>query len=97
MLFLDGVYTKNTRGETSFHRTMAPSREELTRLVHRISERVAKYLERQGVLERDEENTYLQLDGIEEDPMHHLIGSSVSYRIAIGPRINRTELIGQLT
>ena len=46
--------------------------------------RVARYLERLGVLERDEENSYLQLDGIDEDPMQQLIGCSVSYRIAVG-------------
>ncbi len=28
---------------------------------------------------------YLQLDGIDDDPMQQLIGCSVSYRIAVGP------------
>ena len=62
-------------------------------------------LERQGVLERDEddcrdaggratqeakaENCYLQLDGIDEDPMQQLMGCSVSYRIALGPQQGR--------
>jgi hypothetical protein len=50
---------------------------------------VARYLERQGILERDEENSYLQLDGIDEDPMQQLIGCSVSYRIALGPQQGR--------
>jgi len=36
---------------------------------HTISHRVAQFLERQGVLERDEENSYLQLEGMDEDPM----------------------------
>ncbi len=44
---------------------------------------------RQGVLERDEENSYLQLDGMDEDPMQQLIGCSVSYRIALGPQQGR--------
>ncbi len=89
MLFLDGVYTQNKHGKTIFQRTQAPSGEELAPLVHTLSGRVAKFLERQGVLERDAENTYLQLDGMEEDPMQQLLGCSVSYRIAVGPNQGR--------
>jgi len=72
-----------------FKRTIAPNQQELAILVHSISHRVARYLERQGILERDEENSYLQLDGIDEDPMQQLIGCSVSYRIAVGPQQGR--------
>ena len=89
MLFLDGVYAKNKYGKATFQRTNAPTQEELARLVHTISHHVARYLERQGILERDEENSYLQLDGIDEDPMQQLIGCSVSYRIAVGPQQGR--------
>jgi hypothetical protein len=55
MLFLDGVYTTTPWGKSRFHRTNAPDRQELTELVHRISHRVARFLEREGILERDEE------------------------------------------
>jgi len=89
MLFLDGIYTKNKQGLIRFKRTIAPNQRELAILVHSISHRVARYLERQGILERDEENSYLQLDGIEEDPVQQLIGCSVSYRIAVGPQQGR--------
>ncbi len=68
---------------------MAPNQQELTILVHTIGHRVAQFLERQGVLERDEENSYLQLEGIDEDPMQQLIGCSVSYPIAAGPQQGR--------
>ena len=88
-LFLTGVYTRNKPGKTRFQRTIAPNQQELAKLVHTISHRVAQYLERQGVLERDEENSYLQLDGIDEDPMQQLIGCSVGYRIAVGPQQGR--------
>jgi len=67
-----------------FKRSIAPNQQELAMLVQSISHRVARYLERPGILERDEENSYLQLDGIDEDPMQQLIGCSVSYRIAVG-------------
>jgi hypothetical protein len=35
-------------------------------------------------LQRDEESSYLQLDGMDDDSMQQLIGCSVSYRIAVG-------------
>jgi hypothetical protein len=89
MLFLDGIYTKNKQSKTSFRHIRAPVQEELAILVHTISHRVARYLERQGVLERDEENSYLQLESMDEDPMQQLIGCSVSYRIAVGPQQGR--------
>ncbi len=72
-----------------FKRTIAPNQQELAILVHSISHRVARYLERQGILERDEENSYLQLDDIDEDSMQQLFGCSVSYRIAVGPQQGR--------
>ncbi len=89
MLFLDGIYTRNRHGKTRFQRTIAPNQQELAKLIHTISHRVARFLERQGILKRDEENSYLQLDGIDEDPMQQLIGCSVSYRIALGPQQGR--------
>ena len=88
MLFLDGIYTENKYGKTRFQRTNAPDQRELTELVHTITQRVAGFLEREGILERDEENSYLNLEG-DEDPMQQVLGCSVSYRIAIGPQQGR--------
>jgi len=48
------AYTQKKGGGTKFHRTNAPDQQELTKLVHTISHRVARFLERQGILERDE-------------------------------------------
>ena len=86
MLFVDGVYSRNHHGKVVFKRTGAPEKDELCKLVNQISLRVAAYLERQGFLERDEENSYLQLDGMEEDPMQQLLGHSITYRVAVGPQ-----------
>jgi hypothetical protein len=61
----------------------------LTELVHTFSHRVAGYLEREGILERDVENSYLNLEEGEADPMRQVLGCSVSYRIAIGPQQRR--------
>jgi hypothetical protein len=76
-------------GKAIFQRTNAPTQEALAQLVHTISHRVAQYLERQGILQREEESSYLQLDGIDDDSMQPLIGYSVSYRIAVGPQQGR--------
>jgi hypothetical protein len=89
MLFLDGVYTTTHWGKSRFHRTNAPDQKELTELAHTIIHRVAGFLEREGILERDEENSYLNLEEGDEDPMQQVLGCSVSYRIAIGPQQGR--------
>jgi len=61
MLFLDGVYAGE--GEPlRFKRVKAPDKAELETLVHRVSERVGRHLERQGLLVRDAEESYLALD-----------------------------------
>ncbi len=54
MLFLDGIYTKKL-GLIQFEHTIAPNHQKLAILVHSISPRAARYLERLGILERDEE------------------------------------------
>jgi hypothetical protein len=73
----------------SFVRSKAPTLDELNKLVHTISHRIARYLERQGLLVRDMENTYLQLDTSDDDPLQDLQGHSISYRIAMGPQQGR--------
>lgn len=55
--------------------------------MQRISQRVGRCLERQGLLEHDAESAWLEFDPTEDtDAMPHLLGSSVSYRIAVGPQ-----------
>jgi len=47
-------------------------------LTHTIARRVARHLERQGLLERDTGHPYLTADGVDEDPespMNQLLGS----------------------
>ena len=89
MLFLDGVFTTTKQKQTIFVRTKAPTLDELNKLVHTMSHRVARYLQRQGLLVRDDENTYLQLDHVDDDAMQDLQGHSISYRIAMGPQQGR--------
>jgi hypothetical protein len=90
MLFLDGVYIDGaTETAARFRWVMAPTSEELTRLVQRIARRVGRFLERQGLLERDAENSYLDAQVMNEGPMNQLRGHSITYRIAVGPQAGR--------
>jgi ribosomal protein S27E len=88
-LYLDGVYVEDAHGKVRFHRIKAPTAEELGALVHRISQRVAKFLERRGFLARDEDNDYLTLETSQDETMQQLYGHSITYRIAIGPHQGR--------
>jgi hypothetical protein len=55
-------------------------------VTHAIAHRVGRFLEQQGLLERDAENSYLTYDETDDDPMTQLLGSSITYRIAVGPQ-----------
>jgi hypothetical protein len=61
-----------------FLRVKAPTAQALDQLVQVISRRIGRYLERFGLLVRDFENSYLQLDAVDESAMddvgslHHL-------------------------
>ena len=92
MLFLDGVYIEDKYGTSRFRRVKAPTSDELSRLTHTIAQRVGRYLERRGLLERDAGNTYLTQKAVsasDEDPSNQLLGSSITYRIAVGPQQGR--------
>jgi hypothetical protein len=59
---------------------------ELQPLVERLAERIGRALERQGVLVRDAESSYLELGRETGGPMDDLLGHSITYRVAVGPR-----------
>ncbi len=50
---------------------------------------LAVFLEREGLLERDAENSYLAGDAVDEGPMNELLGHSITYRIAVDPQQGR--------
>jgi hypothetical protein len=90
ILFVDGVYIYLDNGPLRFQRVKAPNKDELEELVQLISQRVGRCLERQGPLEQDTESAWLELQPANDtDAMPHLLGSSVSYRIAVGPQQGR--------
>jgi len=79
MIFLDGVYLDGAaQSRARFRWVKAPTSEELTRLTHTIAQRIARYLERQGFLVRDAQNSYLTYAGMDADPespINQLLGS----------------------
>ena len=54
-----------------------PISHELSRLSHTIAHSIGRFLERQGLLERDT---------VEVGLMDQLLGHSITYRIAVGPQ-----------
>ena len=85
MLFFDGAYLTGTKPPV-FRRIGAPSAKELQALVEQIAKRIGRALERKGLLVRDCENSYLTFDPASGGPMDDLIGNSITYRVAMGPR-----------
>ena len=103
---LDGVYVDGAKGSsTRFRWVKAPTSAELTHLTHTIAQRVGRFLQRQGLLEREAddcmdagggathgavaENSYLAGDAVEGGPLDPLLGHSITYRIAVGPHAGR--------
>jgi ribosomal protein S27E len=69
MLYLDGVYVDHPNGTARFRWVKASTSQELAQLAHTIAHRVGRFLERQGLLERDAENSFLASDAVDDDPM----------------------------
>ena len=65
------------RSTTRFRWVRSPTSQELTQLAQTIAHRVSRFLERQGLLERDAENSYLTTDAVPEDSMNQLLGHSM--------------------
>jgi hypothetical protein len=63
MLFLDGVYVERPDGSVRFRWVTAPTSAELAHLAQILAHRIGRFLERQGRLERDAENSYLAGEG----------------------------------
>jgi len=72
MLFLDGVYVERTDGSLHFRWVKAPTSAELTELTATLARRIGRHLERQGLLERDAQNSCLVGAGLEAGPMGQL-------------------------
>jgi len=85
MIFLDGVYLSVEDAAPVFRHVPAPTGFDLQELVQQIGARIGKVLEQRGLIERDMENAWLATQG-DGGPLDDLIGRSITYRIAVGPR-----------
>jgi len=85
MIFLAGVYLPVEGAAPVFRHVPAPTGAELQELVQQIAARIGRVLEQRGLIERDMENAWLATQG-EGGPLDDLIGHSITYRIAVGPR-----------
>ena len=81
MLFLDGVYVERPDGSLRFRWVKAPTSAEVNHLSHTLAQRVSRFLERQGWLERDSEHSYLSGEAVDAGPMDHLLGHSITHRV----------------
>jgi hypothetical protein len=61
-------------------------RAELQSLLERLAERIGRALERRGVLVRDVESSFLELDPAGGGSIDDLLGHSITYRVALGAR-----------
>jgi ribosomal protein S27E len=89
MLFVDGAYTF-AGGRAVFHRARRPQRDDLVRLLHDLSGRILRLLERRGLLVADEEHPSLDFEVASS--LDHLQAASIQYRIALGPHAGRKVL-----
>ena len=85
MLFLDGVYVEGPDGSLTLRWVKAPTGAELSTLAGRIASRVGRFLERQGLLERDAENLCLSELALDGEPMQALLAHSITCRWGRAP------------
>jgi hypothetical protein len=85
MLVLDGAYLVGTEPSV-FRRIEPPRQEQLQALVERVAERIGRAREHQGLLARDADSGYLDLAPDAGGALDDVIGHSITYRVAVGPR-----------
>ena len=78
------MYLADGTNPPVFRHVAAPGAEDLQDLVERIAARMGRLLERRGIIERDSESAWLS--GEMTGPLDDLLGHSITYRIAMGPR-----------
>jgi hypothetical protein len=86
MILPDGVYLADGADPPVFRHVDGPGVKALQALVERIAARVGRLLEKRGLVERDIENAWLSADASGTGPLDDLLGHSITYRIAVGPR-----------
>jgi len=92
-LFIDGSYEIGPNQEpTDFWTAEPPTLPELEATLAAIIKRLTRYLEKQNIIVKDE-NQDFQLEIPDEDTLGRLQQSSVTYRFATGPRKGKKALV----
>lgn len=89
MLFLDGVYRFGGH-KARFHRARRVTNDDLARLLDALARRIARLLERRGLLIAEPVDPYLEFEV--GSSLNQLQAASINYRIAIGPHAGRKAL-----
>jgi len=89
MLFLDGAYRFGGH-KARFHRARRVTNDDLARLLDALARRIARLLERRGLLIADPVDPYLEIEV--GSSVNQLQAASINYRIAIGPHAGRKAL-----
>lgn len=84
LLVLDGAYELRAAGPR-VRRVALPTSAELDVLLGQIVARIARYLQRRGLVVRDAENSYLEIGSAPGSGIEPLLAHSITYRIAVGP------------
>jgi hypothetical protein len=94
ILAIDGIYELDVQNApTDFHTAHPPTTEELDKVLRQFITRLTRYLERQGIIIKDEDAEKFQLPISIEDTFTRLQASSVTYRFATGPRKGKKAFI----
>lgn len=92
-LFLDGCYELGSQGQpVKFIATLPPTVQELEQVAAQIILRLTRYLIRQQIIVRDNDNEF-QLEIPQEDTFSRLQASSVTYRFATGPSKGKKAMV----
>lgn len=92
-LFVDGTYELGEQKEPiGFHFSAPPSVEEIDQVLNKIITRLTRYLERQKIIVKDEDDNF-RLPIPEEDVLSRLQASSITYRFATGPSKGKKAMV----
>jgi hypothetical protein len=92
-LFIDGTYELGDQKEPiGFHMVTPPTVAELEQVLSQIIKRLTRYLERQKIIVKDEDENF-QLAIPEEDVLSRLQASSITYRFATGPSKGKKAIV----
>jgi hypothetical protein len=93
-LFVDGCYELNDKGEpVDFWVATPPTVKEIDGVLTKIIVKLTKYLERQKIIIRDDDDSGFQIPIPDEDTLSKLQASSATYRFATGKSKGKKAMV----